>query len=143
MRRLVSNILALGLTVGLLSACTLDQILIGQVYTIVTPSTGACPALSWQFFVNAQRAINGILSSGQQRIGILSGTLDQNDPFRMTVADADGRPTATASGQFTSDVSTLSIQGAGAGSACDGQTFRLRLGGYFAHQGGGGGGGHG
>jgi hypothetical protein len=46
-------------------------------------------------------------------------------------------------GRFTSQVSTLSIHGDAAGSGCDGQTFDLRLSGYFARQGGGGGGGGG
>jgi hypothetical protein len=131
-----------GLTVCLLSGCTLEQIQIGQWYRIVTPPVGACPALNWQFAVNPQRVISGFLSGDrQQRIGVLSGQLNQDDSFQMTLADAGGRPTATVTGRFTSQVSTMSITGSGAGNGCDGQTFSLRLGGYFARPGGGGGGG--
>jgi hypothetical protein len=136
------GIIALALMTSMLPGCTIEQILIGQWYSIVTPPAGACPSLDWQFAVNAQRAIYGFLSgNGQQRIGTLSGVLNQDDSFQMTIADAAGRPTANVTGRFTSDVSTISIHGMGAGSACDGQTFRMRLSGYFARAGGGGGGG--
>jgi hypothetical protein len=130
------------LTVCVLSGCSFEQILIGQWYSVVTPSAGACQALNWQFVVNPQRMMSGFLSgNGQQRMGSLSGQLNQDDGFQMTVTDAGGKPTATVTGRFTSQVSTISIHGPGAGTGCDGQTFSLRLSGYFARQGGGGGGG--
>jgi hypothetical protein len=120
----------------------IEQILIGQWYIIDTPPAGACPRLQWQFVVNPQRRFNGFLASeSQHRIGNLSGQLAPDDSFQVTVTDAAGNPTASVTGRFTSQVSTLSIRGAGAGSACDGQTFEMRLSGYFARQGGGGGGG--
>lgn len=91
--------------------------------------------------VNAQRSIDGfLLRDGQKRIAILSGTLNADDSFRMTATDTEGHRTAAVTGTFTSQVSTISIHG-DAASACDGQTFTLRLGSYFANQGGGGGGG--
>jgi hypothetical protein len=135
--------IALALAAGVLAGCTLEQILIGQLYTIDTPSVGACPLLEWRFFVNPQRSIIGSLSSGvrRQRIANLSGVLAADDSFQMTATDVAGGRTASVTGQFTSQVSTISIHGDAAGSACDGQTFELRLGSYFAHEGGGGGGG--
>jgi hypothetical protein len=135
--RLITMVLA----VCLLSGCTFEQILIGQWYTVNTPPAGACPSLQWQFAVNPQRMVYGFLSDSQHRIGNLSGRLNPDDSFQLSVTDAAGNQTASVTGRFTSLVSTLSIHGAGAGSACDGQTFEMRLGGYFARQGGGGGGG--
>jgi hypothetical protein len=138
----LATFLALVLAAGVLSACTFEQILIGEWYTIVTPKAGACPQLIWQFAVNPQRSIGGFLAdAGQQRIASLSGVLNPDDSYQITVTDAAGQRTANVIGQFTSQVSTLTIHGAAAGSACDGQTFNLGLGGYFSRRGGGGGGG--
>jgi hypothetical protein len=126
----------------LLPGCMVEQIEIGQWYRIDTPPSGACPHLEWQFAVNPQRAVSGFISGNvQQRIATLSGQLNPDDSFQLTAADAAGNPTATVTGRFTSQVSTISIHGAGAGSGCDGQTFSLYLSGYFARQGGGSGGG--
>lgn len=131
----------LTLVAFLLTGCTLEQILIGQWYTIQTPPAGACPALYWHFFVNAQRIIAGGLSDNQHPIAALSGPLNPDDSFRITATTPEGKRTATITGRFTSDISTISIHGDAAGTGCDGQTFQLRLSGYFARQGGGGGGG--
>jgi hypothetical protein len=126
----------------LLPSCTLEQILIGQLYTIRTPPTADCPELAWQFFVDPERNINGSLSRDTlQPVASLSGRLNPDDSFRMTVTDLAGGRTASATGQFTAQVSTIAIQGDGAGKACDGKVFSMRLGNYFARQGGGGGGG--
>ena len=125
-----------------LSACTLEQIFIGQWYDIQTPRAGACPSLQWHFAVNPQRAINGFLTAGtQQELATLSGLLKADDSFAITATDTVRRRTATVTGQFTSQISTIAIHGDAAGTACDGLTFDLRLGSYFASQGGGGGGG--
>jgi hypothetical protein len=133
--------IALVLATCLLAGCTFEQILIGQEYTVYTPPAGACPRLAWQFVVNAQRSIGGSLSNDRQRIANLSGQLNADDSFQMSATDVTGSRTATVTGQFTAQVSTLSIHGDAAGSGCDGQTFQLHLGAYFSRQGGGGGGG--
>jgi hypothetical protein len=126
----------------LLSGCTLEQILIGQWYTIYTPAVGTCPALAWRFVVNPQRSIDGFLSSDkQQRIANLSGVLNADDSFQITATDVASNRTAAVTGRFTSQVSTISVRGDGAGRACDGQTFDMPLGRYFSFSGGGGGGG--
>jgi hypothetical protein len=93
--------------------------------------------------VNPQRSISGYLTdSGQlQPVANLSGVLSADDSFRITATSVAGNRTANVTGQFTSQVSTISIHGDAAGSGCDGQTFNLRLGSYFSRQGGGGGGG--
>jgi hypothetical protein len=137
-----SGVIALALAGCLLLGCSLEQILIGQRYTIYTPQAGACPRLAWRFVVDAQRLISGsLLNARQQPIASLSGRLAADDSFQMTATEVLGNQTATVTGRFTSDVSTISIRGGGAGAPCDGQTFTLRLGGYFAFSGGGGGGG--
>jgi hypothetical protein len=126
---------------GLLAGCTLEQLLIGQWYTIYTPPAGSCPGLYWRFVVDAQRSIGGFLSrDGRQPVANLSGLLNADDSFQMTASDVAGTRAATVTGQFTSQVSTISIHGDVAGSGCDGQTFYLRLGRYLSSQGGGGGG---
>ncbi|MFL5253462.1 MAG: hypothetical protein ACJ8AI_11305 [Rhodopila sp.] len=136
---LVAGVIALAC---LLPGCTLEQILIGQWYTIDTPAAGACPPLEWQFVVDPQRTISGSLLLGTNRpIASLSGQLNPDDSFQMTATELAGHRTARVTGQFTSQVSTIAIHGDAAGSACDGQIFRLRLSSYFARQGGGGGGG--
>jgi hypothetical protein len=129
--------IVVALATCLLSGCTLEQILLGQEYAIQTPQAGACPRLTWQFVVNAQRSIGGALSNdGQQLIANLSGQLNADDSFQITATSVAGSRTANVTGRFTSLVSTLSIHGDAAGSGCDGQTFQLRLGGYFSRQGG-------
>jgi hypothetical protein len=137
-----TGMIALFLAASYLSGCTLDQILIGQSYILATPPAGACPSLTWRFVVNPQRAISGSLAYGTQSpVATLSGQLAADDSFRMAATGIAGHGTADVTGRFTSQVSTITIHGDAAGSACDGQTFELRLGSYFAHQGGGGGGG--
>ncbi len=136
--------IALALAASLLPSCTFEQILIGQWYTIYTPAAGTCPRLEWRFVVNAQRLIGGFLSrDGRQQFANLSGVLHPDDSFQITATDVAGGRTASVTGRFTSLVSTISIHGDGAGSACDGQIFNIRLGSYFSRQGGGGGGGGG
>jgi hypothetical protein len=133
--------MALVLAVSLLQGCTLEQILIGQWYTVYTPAAGACPALAWRFVVNPQRSIDGFLAGdGQQRIANLSGVLNADDSFQITATNVADTRTANVTGRFTSEVSTISIHGDAAGRACDGQTFELRLGRYFWYWGGGHGG---
>jgi hypothetical protein len=134
------------LTIGLLAlacllpGCTTEQILIGQWYTIDTPPAGDCPQLTWKFVVDPQRSIGGSLLRRWQKIATLAGRLNSDDSFQMTATSLADHRTASVTGQFTSQVSTIAVHGDAAGSACDGQVFRMRLGGYFMIQGGGGGG---
>ncbi|MBS0638487.1 MAG: hypothetical protein JSS43_01365 [Proteobacteria bacterium] len=116
--------------------------MIGVYYNIPTPPAGDCPAMFWRFFVNADRGIEGTLARfNQPPFAILSGTMAADDSFAMTATEMQGKRTARATGRFTSQISTLSIEGDGAGPACNGQTFSLRLGRYLARASGGGGGG--
>jgi hypothetical protein len=140
--RQAAGLIALALAASVAPGCTVEQVLIGQWYSIYTPQSAACPRLEWRFVVDPQRTISGFLApDGQPRIASLSGLLNPDDSFRITVTDLAGTRAATVTGRFTSLVSTISIHGDAAGAACDNQTFNLRLGGYFAFQGGGGGGG--
>jgi hypothetical protein len=140
--RQAAGVTALALATFVLPGCTLEQILIGQWYSFDTPQAGACPRLGWRFVVNAQRSFSGFLTrDGQQHVASLSGVLNADDSFHITATAVAGNRTADVTGRFTSLVSTISIHGDAAGSGCDGQTFKLRLGGYFSTQGGGGGGG--
>jgi hypothetical protein len=142
LRRRIATLLVLAGV--LLPGCTLEQILIGQWYTVVTPPSAGCPRLEWQFVVDAQRSIEGFLFRDRQhRIATLSGRLGGDDSFQIVAREVAGIRTATVTGIFTSQVSTISIQGDAAGSGCNGLTFKLRLGNYFLEQGGGGGGGGG
>ncbi len=119
-----------------LSGCTADQIMIGQWYRIYTPSVGACPVLEWDFVVDPTRTITGyLLPDGLPRIASLSGQLAADESFWMKATSVAGNRTADVTGRFTSQISVLSIKGDAAGSACDGQTFELPLGMYFALQG--------
>jgi hypothetical protein len=136
------GMIALALAASVLTGCAFEQLLIGQWYTIYTPPAGACPMLAWRFVVNPQRSIAGFITQGeQQRIASLSGLLNPDDSFQMTATEDAGGRTASVTGRFTSQISTISINGDAAGSGCNGQTFELRLGWYLARQGGGGGGG--
>jgi hypothetical protein len=143
-RRLAIGVIATLLAIASLAGCTFEQILIGQWYSIPTPPAGGCPALLWQFVVNPQRSIDGsLVGEGQRKIATLSGVLNPDDSFRMTAVGVTGTAATEVTGQFTSAVSTITIHGNAAGSECDGKTFTLYLGSYFARQGGGGGGGNG
>lgn len=122
---------------SLIAGCSLEQLQIGEWYTIYTPSAGSCPGLRWAFFVDAQRKINGSVSlDAVRQVADLTGVLDPDDSFRMIATDQERHRTAEVTGRFTSLVSTIAIQGDGLSAGCDGQTFSLRLGGYFAHAGG-------
>jgi hypothetical protein len=126
----------------LLAGCTFEQILIGQIYHITTPSTGSCPALTWQFYVDARNQIHGTLAkTGALPMAELTGALGQDDHFEMIATNSATHRAATVSGQFSSAITTISIHGDAIDTGCDDQTFQLRLGGYFARQGSGGGGG--
>jgi hypothetical protein len=123
------------------AACTVEQILIGQIYRITTPPVGSCPTLQWQFFVDAERQVHGQLSEvNAPPLATLSGTLAPTDQFDFVATNIATHQTATASGAFTSGTSVISIHGRAIYPGCDNQTFHLRLGPYFARQGGGGGG---
>ena len=125
-----------------LAGCMLERILIGQWYTIITPTEDGCPSLAWRFVVNPQQLMSGSVSrDGQQPVANLSGVLNADDSFQMMATEVAGTHTATVTGQFASPVTTVSIQGSAVGSACDGKVFKLRVGRYFSAQGGGGGGG--
>jgi hypothetical protein len=125
----------------LLAGCSVEQLLIGQWYGIVTPPAGACPRLVWRFVVDPSRAINGYLSSdAQEKVATLSGSLAPDDTFQITAVATATQRSALITGQFTPGISTIAIHGEAAGPGCDGKTFQLRLGRYFATQGGGGGG---
>lgn len=131
------KIVALVFAACSLQGCKVEQLLMGEWYTIYTPQVGHCPRLAWQFVVNAQRVIGGSLLRGwQQPVANLSGVLHDDDSFQITATSVTGNRTADVTGEFASGVSTITIHGDGAGAACDGQTFKLRLGGYFNAQGG-------
>lgn len=135
-RRFVGRVTLLALTAASLSGCTVDQIMMGQWYYINTPPQGACPLLEWDFVVDPARTITGsLLLPGQRTIATLSGTLAKDESFHITAKAVAGPQTADVTGRFTSGVSVISIRGDAAGSGCDGQTFALRLSGYFALQG--------
>lgn len=126
----------------MLAGCALSPIMIGVYYMIPTPPAGDCSGMQWRFFVNPDRGIEGVVARfGQASFGTLSGTMAADDSFVMTVTDNLSQRTARATGRFTSQISTLSIQGDGAGTACDGQSFQMLLGRYFFRAPGGGGGG--
>jgi hypothetical protein len=141
-RRLSWPRAALAVIATLPAACSPPQIMIGQFYSIPTPPAGDCPALLWQFVVDPQRVISGSLSRvGEAPFASLSGILAADESFRMTATANPDKRSATVSGAFSAQITTISIHGDAAGTGCDGQSFALRLGGYFARQGGGGGGG--
>ena len=134
--------LPMTLLAWLLTGCAVEQIATGQWYTISTPEAGACPVLQWHFVVDPERSLAGyIVRDGQERVANLSGRINPDDSFRMTATAVSGQQTAAISGRFTSDASTIAIQGNGAGPACNGQTFTLHIARFLARQGGGGGGG--
>ena len=130
----------------LLAGCSLNPVLIGQIYSIVTPREAGCQPLELRFVVEASRAIVGTLSPyappyPQPVLAALSGTLGPDDSFQITATGTPGHGNATLTGRFTSQVSTITISGPVAGPACDGHTFTLYLGQFFRFSGGGGGGG--
>jgi hypothetical protein len=141
-RRLSWPVAAIWATATLLAACSVSQIMIGQLYSIPTPPAGDCPALVWQFVVDPQRLISGSLSRvGEAPFASLSGILAADESFRITATTKSDKRSANITGAFSAQITTISIHGNVAGSGCDGLSFALRLGSYFARQGGGGGGG--
>lgn len=119
----------------MLAGCTLQQVMIGESYILETPPSRDCPPLEWRFVVNAQMVMQAtVTTSTQQPVAHLAGPFGSDDSFRMTIQGSDRE---LAIGQFTSQISTIEIQGNWAGSACAGKVYRLRLGSFFARHGGG------
>jgi hypothetical protein len=119
------------------AACSLEQVLLGQWYSLHTFAQGTCPALDWHFVVDAHRSIGGYLDRDQfTQIATLSGTLNADDSFEMIARNASGR-TERITGAFTPQIIMISLDGAW---ICEKQTFRIRP---VRNVGGGGGGGGG
>jgi hypothetical protein len=118
------------------AACSLEQVLLGQWYSIHTVAQGTCPALDWHFVVDAHRSIGGYLDRDQFRqIATLTGTLNPDDSFEMTAHETAGGRTERVTGAFAPQVVTISLDGTW---ICEKQTFRMRP---IRGVGGGGGGG--
>jgi hypothetical protein len=127
------------LALGLVASCTLEQVLLGQWYTLQTIPQGTCPALEWHFVVDAHRSIGGYLDRDQfKQIGLLSGTLNPDDSFQMWVTQIGGGRKESVTGRFTSQYVTLSLDGTW---ICEKQTLRVWLPRGLGGGGGGGGGG--
>ncbi len=124
---------------GLVGACQLEQVMLGQWYTVRSAPQGTCPALDWHFVVDAQRSIGGYLDRDQfTKIGTLSGTLNPDDSFQMSVTQTDTGRKESVTGQFTAQYMTLALDGTW---ICGKQAFRIWLPRGLGGGGGGGGGG--
>lgn len=124
--RWVGHSAALAGLLIMLPSCHLEQVQIGQFYTIRTAAIGACPMLDWTFVVDAQRHIAGHVSdSNAAVIARLSGTLDADDSYNMVATNLRDGHTADVNGRFTPGLVTLSVKAAG--DPCDGQSFRIRF----------------
>jgi hypothetical protein len=120
-----TGVIALAATALLSPARALEQVQLGQWYTIHTVPLGTCPALDWHFVVDANRSINGYWARDAAKpAAILAGTLNADDSFQMTATEVEGNRQASVSGKFAARVVTISIDGAG--TACDRQTFEIR-----------------
>ena len=133
---------ALACCTFILAACQAEQVELGEWNTFYTPHQAACPVLQWQFLANAQRSIGGFLltANGGARLANLSGTLNQDDTFQMTATAIVGNQTSTVTGRFSGTLTTVTIHGDIAGSACNGQTFKLRFMDFYGPRAFGGGG---
>jgi hypothetical protein len=119
------------------ASCTLEQVLLGQWYTIHTFAQGTCPALDWHFVVDAHRSMGGYLDRDEyKQIATLSGTLNADDTFEMTATQPETGRQEHITGAFTAQFVTISLDGAW---ICEKQTFRIRP----VRGAGGGGGGNG
>jgi hypothetical protein len=132
----VTGMIALAATASLSPARALEQVQIGQIYIMHTAPADTCTALDWHFVVDAHRSVIGFLTCDwDKHLATLSGTLNADDTFQMTVSELGGSRKANATGKFSSRFVTLSIDAPG--SPCDKQTFKINA----VHAGGTGGGG--
>jgi hypothetical protein len=130
----VTGMIALAATASLSPARALEQVQIGQIYIMHTAPADTCNALDWHFVVDAHRSMIGFLTCDwNTRLATLSGTLNADDTFQITVTEQEGSRKANITGKFNSRFVTLSIDAPG--SPCDKHTFRIN-----AVRGGGGGG---
>ncbi len=125
----------------LIGGCQIEQVQLGQVFIIYTEAAGACPMLQWQFVVDAQRAISGMLLTNGKPLAKITGILNPDDTFRMDLAAPGRGGTATVDGAITSQGATFAIAGDAAGAGCNGQTFNLHGSQLFQGSRSGGGGG--
>jgi hypothetical protein len=90
-RRLVTlaGMIALATTAALSPAYAWEQLQIGQVYIVRTPSAGLCPRLEWHFVVDAHRSMIGSLECDWlTRVATLAGRLNPDDSFQLSAAAA-------------------------------------------------------
>lgn len=123
---LTMGVIALATTALASCAWTLEQVQLGQWYTIHTMPAGTCPGLDWHFVVDANRSMNGYIASAPlQPTATFSGTLNADDSFEMTATDVVTNRKAHVSGKFTSQFIAISIDGPG--TVCDKQSFKIRM----------------
>jgi hypothetical protein len=123
---LITGAMALATAALLSPAGALEQVQLGQWYTIHTVPMGTCPALDWHYVVDAHRSIAGYLTRDRvDQIAVLAGTLNADDSFQMTATEAEGNRQALVAGQITSRVITMSVDGAG--TVCDKQVFKIKV----------------
>jgi hypothetical protein len=115
---------------ALLGGCHLEQVQFGQIVRIVTPQSGACAPMGFVLVVDAQRRFEGSVSRGGQTLGVLGGTLAEDDSFVMTVTPAGGAATRI-SGTIESVTTTFSVAGDALGAGCNGQTIQFGTGRLF------------
>jgi hypothetical protein len=122
----VTGMIALAATASLSPARALEQVQIGQIYVMHTASADACGALDWHFVVDFHRSVIGFLTCDwDKHLATLSGTLDADDTFQITVSELGGTQKANATGKFNSRFVTLSVDAPG--SPCDKHTFKINV----------------
>jgi hypothetical protein len=120
----VTGMIALAATASLSPARALEQVQIGQIYVMHTVPADTCSALDWHFVVDAHRSVIGFLTCDwDKHLATLSGTLNADDTFEMTVSELGGSRKGNATGKFNSRFVTLSIDAPG--SLCDKETFKI------------------
>jgi hypothetical protein len=121
---LMTGLIAVAASAPFSPAVALEQVQIGQVYILHTVAAGGCSELDWHFVVDPHRSMAGfVVCDWLRHTATLSGTLNADDSFQLSVTEVGGNRKAAVTGRFTSRFVTMSIDGAD--TFCDKQMFKI------------------
>lgn len=121
MRNLVTVSTALAFT-ALFGGCAVEQVTLGEMFTVLADPSGACPALDILLVARADRSMEGtVYWDDRRQSSPITGVLHQDDTFDLTTPDVGGTQAARITGRVTEGGVFMTIHGSGGG--CDGRSF--------------------
>jgi hypothetical protein len=98
----------------------IEQVTLGQWFSLHTNPSGTCPGLDWRVAIDADRQIAGYVAWDKMKHSAkLSGVLNGDDTFSIAGDEVGGNKHAVITGKVNPQNISLTINGTGTG--CDKQ----------------------